>query len=106
MRTTISLLIKPNSSFIKLIYMYGNCRFEMSHDAFNRMPGNAPDTKEAKNMIYPECVEIITHLLKALLPPCKTILLHLLPVVCRKAPVLTSHCKIIRRCTSLHIHMK
>src|SRR6266542_909967 len=67
---------------------------------------NAPDTEETKNMIYPECIKIITHLLKALLPPCKTIFTHFITVKSREAPVLSYHCKINRRGTSLHIHMK
>src|SRR6266487_2629611 len=66
---------------------------------------NTPDTEEAKNMIYPESIKIITHFLKALLPPCETIFTHLLPVISRETPVLTRYSKIIRWRSCLYIHM-
>src|SRR5438132_2837118 len=66
---------------------------------------DAPDTEKAKYMIYSESIEIITHLLKALLPPGKTIFSHFLPVISREAPVLTGYSKIIGWCTGLYIDM-
>jgi hypothetical protein len=44
-------------------------------------------------MVYPECIEVITHLFKSLAPPFKMIFLHFLPVISWKTPVLSLHGK-------------
>src|SRR4051812_2817218 len=62
--TTISLMIKPDSSFIKFTDINRNSRFKMSHNAFNRMIRNTPNAEEAENMIYSESIKIITHFFK------------------------------------------
>src|SRR5215471_14817278 len=69
------------------------------------MVRNAPNAEESKYMIDPECIKVITHLFEALLPPGIMIFTHPGPVISREAPILTSHRKIIRRCTCLHAHM-
>src|SRR5437870_3646796 len=68
------------------------------------MRWNAPDAEEPKYMVNPEGIKVIAHLLKPLLPPAETILLHPFPVISGKAPVLTNRSKIIRWSSSLLIH--
>src|SRR4030095_3095789 len=98
-------MIKPYSSFAKFIYMHWYGRYKMTHDPFYRMNWNAPYSKESKYMIYPECIEVITHLLKSPAPPFKMIFLHFFPVVSWKSPVLPFYCKIIRRRPGLEIQV-
>jgi hypothetical protein len=66
---------------------------------------NAPYPEEPKHVIDPESIKIITHLDEALVPPVKMILGHLLPVVRRETPILSLHCKRIRRRASLELHV-
>src|SRR5260370_25697492 len=100
----ITIIIKPDSFFTKLSSTNRYCRYKESHDAFYCKHRYAPDTEEAKYMINTKCIEVIAHLFKPFPPPCKTILLHLFPVVGGKTPVLSFYSKIIRRCSGLHTH--
>src|SRR5688572_27362668 len=98
-------MIKPHSSFSKLIYMYRDGRDKMPHDPFHRMDGDTPYSEKPKYMINTEGVEIIAHLFKSPPPPFKMVPLHLFPVIGWKAPVLPLHRKIIRGSTCLPIHI-
>src|SRR5688572_15094422 len=85
--------------------MHRDSRFKMPHDAFYGMHRDGPYAEETKNMIYAERIKIFTHLLKTLTPPRKSIFGHAFPVICREAPVLSLHGKIIRRRSGLLIHV-
>src|SRR4051812_40026824 len=86
-RFAIALFIEPQSIFTELDIMNGETWNEVSHDALHCMRWNAPDAKEAKNMIYAKGIEVIAHLLEAEFPPKETIVLHALPIVGREFPV-------------------
>src|SRR5688572_9465308 len=98
-------MIKPHSSFSKLIYMYRYGRNNMPHDSSHRMHGVSPSSENPKYMINAEGVEIIAHLFKSPPPPLQMVLLHVFPVISWKAPVLPLHRKIIRGSTCLPIHI-
>src|SRR4051812_41840743 len=80
-------------------------RNEVTHYTLNSMHRNTPDTKKTKYMIYSESIKIVTHLFETIFPPGKTVFPHSLPVVGRKAPVLSLYCKIIRWGSCLHVHV-
>ena len=100
-----AVVIKPNIFFVKFIYMQWQRRFKVTHNAFHCMVWYAPYSEETKDMVYAECIEITFHLCKALFPPGEIILLHFLPVVSGKAPVLSFYSKVVGWCAGLHIDM-
>ena len=57
-------------------------------------------------MIYAVGIEIILHLAETLLPPAEVILRHLIPVICREAPVLTTDREVIGRSTGTGVQIK
>src|SRR5688500_18533018 len=69
-----AMIVEPHVALSKLIYMNRNRRNKISHCSFNRIYRNTPYAKETKYMINPECIVVITHLHKTLMPPFKTIL--------------------------------
>src|SRR4030095_14299370 len=85
--------------------MYRNAWHKMTHDTLYSVCRYTPDAKETKDMINAKGVKIITHLFKALFPPRKSILLHPLPVVSWKSPVLPDRCEVIWRSTCLGLHI-
>ena len=67
---------------------------------------NLPDTEKTKNMVDTVGIKVFRHFLKAFHPPAVTVLLHYIPVICRKSPVLTVHGEIIRWCAGLAVHIE
>ncbi len=57
-------------------------------------------------MVYPVSIKIFRHLAETLFPPSETIFRHFFPIICREAPVLSEHRKIIRRSSGLTIHIE
>ena len=57
-------------------------------------------------MVYAVSIEIILHLLEAALPPAEVILRHLIPVIGREAPVLTTDREVIGRSTGRSIEVE
>ena len=57
-------------------------------------------------MVNAESIEIVVHLCKALLPPCKAILAHGRPVIGGEAPVLPFYGEGIRRRARLQRHVE
>src|ERR1700733_15785836 len=104
-RLAIALIIEPNAVLAELNEVYWKAGDKMTHDPLFCMSRDTPDPEEPKYVIDTKRIEVVAHLLKPLLPPCKMILLHLFPVVSGKAPVLTGPCKIIRRSPGLPVHI-
>src|SRR5882672_3732901 len=104
-RPGITFMVKPDIPLGKLHPEYRNGRHKIPEDTLHGIHGYAPYPEKPQYVVDAESVEVIAHLLKTALPPAKSVLLHFLPVIGRKAPVLTLHCKIVRRCAGLLVHM-
>src|SRR5690554_704325 len=100
------LLVERDSGPDQLLPGVGQCGTEMAQQPLDRMCRNLPDAEESQDMVDTVSSKIVGHLTEPALPPGKTILLHRLPIVGRKSPVLSGRGKIIRRCTCLGIHVK
>src|SRR5687768_6492020 len=100
-----AVVIEPDAAFTKFGNIDGNGRYKNPQYAFHRIGGNAPDAEKTQYMINAEGIEIIAHLFEPPAPPDKTILLHALPVVGGETPVLSFHCKIVRGCARLPVHI-
>src|SRR4026207_1826610 len=85
--------------------MHRDAWHKMAHNTLYGVCRYTPYAKETKDMVNAEGVKIITHLFKALFPPGKSILLHPLPVVRWKTPVLPDRCEVVGwgSCLGFHI---
>src|SRR6478736_6432776 len=99
------MIIEPHPTLTEFMYMNRKGRNKPSHDSFYCICRYTPDAEKSENMINPECIEIITHLHESAMPPFKTVLRHLVPVISWESPVLTTNSKTIWRCPCLLIHM-
>src|SRR5690349_20043579 len=71
-----TVAIEADTSLREFIDMHRQRGREITQDAFDRVSRNAPDAEETKYVIDPKCIKIMSHLLEALPPPPKAILLH------------------------------
>ena len=63
-RPAITIIIKPDIVCMKFRNINRNCRNKSSHNSFDCIHRNTPDSKKSKNMINSKSIEIITHLVK------------------------------------------
>src|SRR6185312_13532415 len=99
-------MVKPDIPFIEFHPVNRNGRNKTAHDPFGFLNRYAPDPEKAKDMVYAESIKINRHLFKTILPPAIIILIHLLPVVSRKSPVLALQGEGVRRRACLLIQVK
>ena len=90
----------------QVIVAVRQCRNEMSAEPPYIRLAHLPDTEETQDMIYAVGIEIILHLAETLLPPAEVILRHLIPVICREAPVLTTDREVIGWSTGTGVQIK
>ena len=72
----------------------------------NGIDWNLPDSEEAEHMVDTVSVEIVGHILETADPPLTSVLEHLVPVVCREAPVLTIGREGVRWRTGLTVEVE
>ena len=72
----------------------------------HRVKRYLPDPEEPEYMINAVSVEIFRHFAETVLPPCKTVPRHAVPVIGRESPVLSQHGKIIGRSSGRRIHIE
>ncbi len=82
------LLLETKAVALNLAWRHWQGWTELTQQTVNRMSRDLPDAEEAKDMVYAISREVFLHLAETLEPPAETILLHLVPVVGREAPVL------------------
>src|SRR5208283_3148956 len=70
------------------------------------VPRNAPDAKEAENVVNAKGVKITTHLREAPFPPIEAVLFHAQPIVSGEAPILAFGGEGVRRRARLHVGVK
>ncbi len=77
----------------------------MAQDPFDDVHRDAPDPEEAQDMVNPESIEVVSHVLEPPFPPAIPVFAHLVPVVGWKTPVLAFDREIVRRRARLLVHV-
>ncbi len=106
-RSRLQIDIEPEVVIVtQLIGCIGQCGIENSQQSVYGIHRYLPYSEETKHVVDAVGVEVLSHLAETCLPPGKTVLVHLLPVVGRESPVLSEHREIIGRSTGLAIHVE
>ena len=67
---------------------------------------NLPYTEKSEDVVDSECIKIFRHLPEPCLPPGKTVLCHLVPVVGRETPILSVSSECVRRSSRRLVHIE
>ena len=100
------LRIEQHAAVAEFFQFDGDGRDEIAQDAFHRILRNAPYAEETQDVINAKGVEVTSHLLESLAPPCKAVLFHARPIVRGEPPVLALHSEGVGRRAGLHIHVE
>ena len=106
-RCGVQIDIKPEIIVItQFIGSERKSRIEYTEQTVEGIHWDLPDAEETEHMVYTISVEILCHLAETSFPPCKTIFVHLFPVVGGEAPVLTKYREIVWGSAGLTVHIE
>ena len=101
-----AVVVEMDPALADLVDMDRHRRIEVTHDALDMLVRHLPDPEEAEDVIDPIGIEVMTELREPRTPPGVVVLLHDLPVVGGKSPVLALHGEGVRRRAGLRVHLE
>ena len=105
-RTTKFIYIFRKAELENFFLSKRQSRPKVSQQSVNMIVRDLPNPEKSQNMIYAVSVKIIGHMPETPPPPVIVILLHFVPIIGRKSPILPMTCKSIGRRPRLSVKME